>query len=186
VRKIEVKEYDPCWAEDFQRLKCYLDDALAGLDYRIEHVGSTSVPGLSAKPVIDINILVRSTGELKKVISALEKAGYEHRGDLGIAGREAFGVTADGGIVTEIVHNLYACVDGVPAVRNHLILRDYLKEHPDKAAEYGALKKKLAEKYPHDIDAYIEGKTDFIVSVLETCGFDAEDLDEITEANRKK
>ncbi len=186
MRTIIVRDYDPLWAEDFQRLKRYLDNVLAGLDYRIEHVGSTSVPGLAAKPVIDMDILVRSAGELKKVIPALEKAGYEYRGDLGLEGREAFGVKNKKGAIPEIVHNLYACIDGIPAVRNHLILRDYLRAHPDAAAEYGALKKKLAEIYPHDIDAYVEGKTEFITSILKNGGFDDDELEEISEANRKK
>jgi len=89
-RRIEVVEHDPAWKERFEALQAALSPAIAGIDARIEHVGSTSVPGLAAKPVIDADIILQDVADLPAVIAGLAALGYRHLGDLGITGREAF------------------------------------------------------------------------------------------------
>src|SRR5688500_3749321 len=90
-----VVAYDPVWAQLFESLREHLLDLLVGLDVGIEHVGSTAVPGLAAKPIVDIDVVVPSPEEISDVVRRLESGGYVHRGDLGIAGREAFDVPPD-------------------------------------------------------------------------------------------
>jgi GrpB-like predicted nucleotidyltransferase (UPF0157 family) len=103
-----------------------------------------------------------------------------HRGDLGVEGREAF--DSPGGPPR---HHLYACASRSVALANHLTVRDYLRTHPDTAREYGDLKKRLALESPHDIDHYVEGKTDFILGILRAAGFSPARLDAIERVNRK-
>ena len=180
--KIIVVEYNPKWAEQFTELRnlllCYVneEDIIS-----IEHVGSTSIVGLKAKPIIDLDIIVADEERMKKVIAQLAKLGYEHIGDLGVKGREAFkrppeNILTDGTGRKWFGHHLYVCQTGSVGLRNHLALRDHLRAHPAKVVEYGNLKQDLAKKYPYDIDAYIEGKTDFITNILIEMGLDENDL----------
>ena len=136
--------------------------------------------GLAAKPVIDIDIIVDSQESSSSVIKSLEKLGYKHLGDLGIADREAFAKTS-----TLSDHNLYVCRNGSLAVRNHLALRDVLRSNPDSAYEYGELKKKLARRHERDMDAYVEGKTKFILGLLKDSGFTQLELSNISGVNKK-
>nr|MCR5695084.1 GrpB family protein [Clostridia bacterium] len=90
TKHVVVLPYDEQWKQDFLMIKNELISALGQLAMRIEHVGSTSVEGLSAKPIIDIDVVIKDYTVLEEVISALGAIGYRHEGDLGIAGREAF------------------------------------------------------------------------------------------------
>jgi GrpB-like predicted nucleotidyltransferase (UPF0157 family) len=182
-RQIVVVDYDPDWPRTFETLRRRIWPAIAGVAESIEHVGSTAVPGLAAKPIIDMTIVVPPlpSGEaMATVISRLAAAGYRHQGDWGISGREAF-TTAE----NSPAHHLYACVRGNLGLRNHLAIRDHLRKHPDKARQYGELKKQLAAAHHHDIDAYIEGKTDFLISILRQSDLTADDLAAIVAINRK-
>ncbi len=186
---ITIEAYSPGWASDFRRLEAVYRKSLAGLFDDIQHVGSTSVPGLAAKPIIDIDIIISDGRPLPEIVRKLETLGYEHRGNLGISDREAFRrssgmVPVDGAGATWPKHNLYVCPAGSISLRNHLALRDFLRGNPDRAAAYGALKKQLALQYPGDIDSYIEGKTAFITAILEEVGFDAHSIGLITAENR--
>lgn len=158
---ITISPYSPQWPEDFAALKANIWPAVAAESIDIQHVGSTSVPELCAKPIIDIDIIVADRSRLAKVIRALAGIGYRHLGDLGIPGREAFK-----GDDQAISHHLYACLAGSPALKNHLTLRDHLRSHPADREAYGALKRNLARTFPHDIDSYIDGKTAFIEGIL--------------------
>ena len=120
---------------------------MADLATAIEHVGSTAVPGLAAKPIIDLTVVVPTHAEVAAAIERLSTLGYVHRGSLGIDGREAF--DADARLPR---HHLYLCARDSVALANHLTVRDYLRRHPETADEYGALKKRLAQAFPHDID----------------------------------
>ena len=133
MRTITVVEYDPSWPEEFQRLRSRVWPAVQAVALAVEHVGSTAVPGLAAKPVIDVSVVVHSQSDLPSVIEGLAKLGYVHRGDLGIAGREAF----DSPPVPPAspAHNLYACAQDSLALANHLAVRDHLRMHPDAAKE---------------------------------------------------
>lgn len=126
----------------------------------IEHVGSTSVPGLAAKPVIDIDIVAHSRDAVMSSIRALETIGYRHVGDLDIPGREAMREPAN-----DPRHHMYVCArDAVPLIE-HLTFRDYLRANPSKAAEYAALKRQLATRFD-DVNDYAEAKTDFVRACL--------------------
>ena len=179
-RRIEVVDYDPSWPDAFENLRSILWPALADVASSIEHVGSTSVPGLAAKPIIDISIVVPESSGVQIGISCLATLGYVHRGDLGIKGREAF--TNPDGLPR---HNLYLCPRDSVALANHLALRNYLRTHAEAAREYGELKKRLAQLFPGDIDSYIDGKTTMLLTMLRAAGFPAEQLQEIERVNRK-
>lgn len=179
--KIIVVDYDPAWPETFERLRSGILPHVQDVATTIEHVGSTSVPGLAAKPIIDMTIVVPTAAAIPTVISRLAAIGYQHRGDLGVTGREAFIRPP-----TTPVHHLYACVAGNEALCNHLAVRDHLRSNPASAQAYGDLKKQLALRFADDIDSYIDGKTDFILSILVGAGFSGEQIDRIRSINGKK
>ncbi len=176
---ILVVDYDPAWPSVFQGLRAHVAPAVSRMAIGIEHVGSTAVPGLAAKPVIDMSIVVASEDDLTSTIERLATLGYRHRGDLGVEGREAF--DTPGGLPP---HHLYLCPAGSLGLRNQLAVRDHLRSHPEDAVAYGDLKKKLATRFPADIDAYIDGKTDFILGILAQTDLDLEELTRIEQANR--
>src|SRR4051812_34275182 len=169
--QVIVVDYDPSWPELFEQLHASIWPCVRELATSIEHVGSTSVEGLAAKPVIDMVIVVPTASAIGPVIERLATLGYRHRGDLGVPGREAF-TRPDG----TPAHHLYACVEGNRGLRNHLAVRDYLRRNPPAARDYGALKKQLAARFPNDIDGYVEGKSDFILEILARSGFSRGEL----------
>lgn len=188
MTKILIENYSPQWAETFQQLKTVYLTNLGNLVSDIQHVGSTSVVGLAAKPIIDIDIIIDDPQKLDAVIEKLAVLGYEHRGDLGIKDREAFKRSSeqtpfDGSFRIWEKHHLYVCLLGSISLNNHLAFRDFLRNHADKAKEYGSLKKNLAQKYPFDIDLYVDGKTSFIINILQLAGFVQTDLDDIVKSN---
>ena len=131
----------------------------------IEHVGSTSVEGLSAKPIIDIDIVIDQNFE--EVRQALESIGYIYEGDLGISGREAFKYQNKPHLMA---HHLYVCNRDNEELRWHIKFRDYLRQHKEDRDKYSAIKKEMAFKYPEDIDFYIEGKQPVILEIYKKCG----------------
>jgi GrpB-like predicted nucleotidyltransferase (UPF0157 family) len=178
---VTVVDYDPSWPAQFEKLRSRIWQAAGDIAVSVEHVGSTAVPGLAAKPIIDVDVVVASMPDVGRVIARLAGLGYAHRGDLGIAGREAF--QSPPGLPT---HHLYVCVRGSAALNNHLAVRDGLRGNSHTAAKYGALKKHLAERSPMDVDGYIAGKTDFLLGMLREAGFPEDVLTAIGEANRRK
>ena|ERR1700740_280950 len=178
--KIEVVDYDPRWPKTFELLRSRILTALGDIALSVEHVGSTSVLGLSAKPIVDISIVVSERSDVQTAISRLATLGYVHRGDLGIEGREAFS-NPDG----LPMHHLYLCPRDSVALANHLAIRNYLRTNPEAAREYGELKKRLAERFPDDIDGYVDGKTTMLLTMLRATGFPPEQFREIERANRK-
>ncbi|MCY4043576.1 MAG: GrpB family protein [Cellvibrionales bacterium] len=178
--QVEVKPYDPVWRQWFQTIATLLATHLDGIHCLIEHIGSTSVEGLAAKPIIDIDILLEDTADFDTVKSRLMALGYEYKGNLGLNGREMFKDA-----LAVYPHNLYVCDPDALAVKNHLAFKDYLKTHPESVEAYGALKKDLAKRHPGDVDAYCEAKSEFIGSILKRCRFDAGELHRIKEANKR-
>ena len=179
-RAIVVVDYDPAWPAVFERLCARIWPVVRDVALEIEHLGSTSVPGLAAKPIIDMSLVVASAAEVPLAIERLATMGYEHRGDLGIAGREAFN-NPDG----LPAHHLYLCSRDSLGLANPLAVRDYLRSHPQTAQEYGDLKKSLAREFPRDIISYVDGKTDLILGILRQRGFSPEQLAEVERVNRK-
>lgn len=178
-RIIQVVDYDPEWSQQFCRLRESIWPLVSDLAITVEHVGSTSVPGLAAKPVIDMDIVIPSRNELSETVVRLGSLGYQHRGNLGIEDREAFWTPK--GFPS---HNLYVCPSASTALRNHLTLRNHLRSHPSDVAAYATLKKALAERFPGDIGRYVDGKSEFILSLLVQYGFRAEQLGLIRSANQ--
>ena len=180
MKTIVVVEYDPAWPAIFEQLESHIWPVLTDVALTVEHVGSTSVPGLTAKPIIDLTVVVPTDADIPIATERLGTLGYVHRGNLGVEGREAF-YSPDG----VPAHHLYLCPRDSLALMNHLLVRDYLRANPEMAREYGELKKRLAREFPHDIDSYIEGKTDFILKILRAADFPADKLDNIDRINRK-
>jgi GrpB-like predicted nucleotidyltransferase (UPF0157 family) len=159
---IIVVDYDPHWPATFEILRSNLAEALGSLAAAIEHIGSTAVPDLAAKPIIDIDVLLKSASDLPLVIQRLASLGYAHRGDLGVAGREAFAAPS-----AAPSHHLYVCPPESQEYRRHLALRDYLRSHSAEAAAYGNLKRSLAFRFREDRSAYLAGKSEFIELLLQ-------------------
>ncbi len=179
MKTIIVTDYDAAWPQSFEQIRAYLWPAVQDIASTIEHVGSTSVPGLAAKPIIDIDIVIPDATLIGEMVKRLEPLGYLHQGDLGIAGRDAFRQQN-----TLPKHHLYVCPAGSLGLQNHLIVRDYLRTHPEVRQAYGDLKKRLAVTFPTDIDRYIDGKTDLILAILQEGSLSAEQLASIQAANR--
>ena len=175
---IVVVPYDPEWPARFAAIRARIEPALGDSAIAIEHVGSTSVPGLAAKPVIDIDVVVASLRDVPVAIERLATVGYRHRGDLTVTGREAFW-SPEG----SVPHHLYVCPSGVLPLRNHLALRHHLRTHPEAVAAYGELKLRLAAELD-DVDAYIEAKTPLILGFLAAEGLSEDELGAIDGVNR--
>ena len=156
-----VTEYDPRWPEAFERLRDRLDAALVGVAHGTEHVGSTAVRGLAAKPIIDVDVVVADETAVGPAVKALAAAGWQHEGDLGIKGREAFLPPADAAY-----HHLYVVAAGSQPHRDHIDFRDFLRTHPGQAARYGALNRRLAALLETDREAYVDGKADLVAELL--------------------
>lgn len=185
MEKIIVVPYDKKWKSEFEKAAKFYEGILQNIDIKIEHVGSTSVEGLWAKPILDIDIIVGNSSDSKKVIEALSSVGYIHVGDYGVPGREAFKYLEDNEYVDWMTHHLYVCLDGTENLTNHLLLRKHLRKNKDAVEAYGAIKRELANKYPDDIHSYIDGKTELITKFLEAEGMDTVALKRITTINTK-
>ena len=159
-RAIKIVQYDPNWVEEFRMYASKLNTALGELAVSIEHIGSTSVIGLAAKPIIDIDVIISSRIVLEKVIETLASIDYIHQGSLGIPGREAF-VKAE-----EKRLHLYVCSIDTPNLHNHLIFRDYLRTHLNEVKAYSELKQQLALQHYNNREMYTESKTKFIDNIL--------------------
>ncbi|MBP1990600.1 GrpB family protein [Paenibacillus eucommiae] len=163
TRVIEVVPYDPAWKTEFEKIKAKIDSCIGDLILTIEHVGSTSVEGLCAKPIIDLDVVMDSYDLLPSIIERLEEAGYEYQGNLGVEGREAFNRTFDDGFMK---YHLYVCPKDGKGYLEHIAFRDYLRGHPADRDAYSALKLHLASQFRHDIDQYCDHKTEFVTAIL--------------------
>lgn len=165
-RPVIVLPYDPSWLEEFQKICDHLWPAIQHITDRIEHVGSTAVPGLAAKPVIDLDVVISRNQLFPAVKAALESLGYWHIGDQGILGREAFKYDPDKK-PNLMRHHLYVCAADSAELKRHLALRDHLRAHPVDRDAYAAVKFAAAQAHPDDIDGYIEAKSPFIRAILD-------------------
>lgn len=185
---VVVTPYNPEWEAAFASLRDALLPILRRLPVAIEHVGSTSVPGLAAKPIIDIDVVAPDESVRTAAVAALVKAGYLDEGERGVVGRTAFKPSAPhiplGASPPPFVHHLYVVVATSEAWENHRLLRDYLRTHPEAVKRYAALKTELAKQYPDDRDAYGAGKTALIVSLLRDAGMDEAAAARIAAWNR--
>ncbi|HEX5115217.1 MAG TPA: GNAT family N-acetyltransferase [Pseudonocardiaceae bacterium] len=156
-----VVDYDPSWPAVFDQLRRPVAAAVGDLALAIEHVGSTSVPGLAAKPIIDMDVVAGQASDVPELIGRLASLGYRHNGDQGVPGREAFQEPA--GLPP---HHLYVVVAGTAPHTDHVLFRDYLRGHPDAVARYTARKRGLAELLAVDRTAYVDAKADVVTDIL--------------------
>ncbi len=154
-----VIPYDPNWLRDFTQEAAVLRTTLGNAVFAIHHIGSTSIPGMRAKPIIDILVEVRALDELDARSEAMRMLGYEVMGAYGIEGRRYFRKVNDMGVRT---HHVHAFETGSPHIGRHLAFRDYLIAHPKKAEEYSVLKTNMTAGGTTSWDAYIDGKDPFI------------------------
>ena len=155
--KIEIVTYSEDWPDVFEKEKVAILSKAAQAIVAIHHIGSTAVPGLSAKPIIDILIETPSLEIFDKHSAAFESLGYEGLGEMGISGRRYF---RKGG--ENRTHQIHAFATGDPGLPRHLAFRDYLRAHPEVCQEYDELKCKVVETCEQDIDKYCDGKNGFI------------------------
>ena len=155
---IVIAEYDPTWPGEFERIRARAANAVGDVTVAIEHVGSTAVPGLPAKPVIDLVVVVEPQ-DLQIAVERLVAIGYVHQGNLGVEGREAFRVPEG-----ERRHHLYVSPTDSEELRAQLAFRDRLRESPSLRSEYDALKRDLAVRFRDDRMAYTDAKSDFVIA----------------------
>jgi len=167
VRKVVVVPYNPEWLSQFQAEAEQLSEILGGNVLSIDHIGSTAIPGLYAKPTIDILIVVQSHDQLDDRNDSLEALGYVPKGENGIAGRRYFKKPAG----DAHLYHLHAFEQGHAAIIQHLNFRDYLRAHPEAAKAYQVLKLKLAERFPYEAQRYTEGKANFIETINAKAAF---------------
>lgn len=177
--RINIEKYNIEWPKTFELIKKTIWPEISDVAISIEHVGSTSVPDLAAKPVIDVDIVVETVRASNEVITRLQKFGYVHLGDMGVSGRQAFKRPAD-----SFKHNLYVCLNSSTAFKNHILLRNHLRTNPQVREQYGNLKMRLAEEFAGNIDGYCEAKTPFILQILGSQGLSSTELLEISDANK--
>jgi GrpB-like predicted nucleotidyltransferase (UPF0157 family) len=149
----------PDWANRYLAEAAVLRVALGAGEFEVHHIGSTAVPGIHAKPIIDLLLEVGSLNWLDDRTARLTDLGYEALGECGIPGRRYFRKSDEQGNRT---HQVHAFETGSPGSRRHLAFRDYLRNHPEVAAEYSLLKQRLAAKCEHQIETYMDGKDPFI------------------------
>ena len=169
TKKVIVLPYDSGWASAFEAVKQEIVEALGDLIIGVEHVGSTSVRGMSAKPCIDLDVVIRDRSLFGAVVEKLAAVGYIHEGDLGIRDREAFRYADKPHLMT---HHLYVCPQDSEELRRHMVFRDFLRSDPEAARKYSQVKETAAELFPEDIDKYMEYKSACIRELYGRCGLE--------------
>ena len=163
TREVVVCDYDSEWPRWYESVARYVWPGIRDVALRIDHVGSTSVPDLAAKPVIDIDVVVALQADVTPAIDRLAKIGYRWRGDLGVHGREAFESPPGTDLPP---HNLYLVVENCRAYMDHWLLRDLLREDSGARERYAALKRYNAQHADGDIDVYVAAKADLVAELL--------------------
>ena len=165
--KVIVLPYDTAWKTAFEEIKKELEEAIGDLIIGIEHVGSTAVEGLSAKPCIDIDVIIRDYSIFDAVVCKLKTIGYIHEGDLGIKDREAFKYSDKPHLLN---HHLYVCPQDSEELHRHITFRDFLRSNPEAVKKYSLSKETAAQLFPDSIDQYIEYKSPCIEELYKMCG----------------
>jgi len=170
-RNIVLADYDPTWPEMFEEERARLQAAIGEWAVAIEHVGSTAIPGIAAKPVIDIGVALRSYDDAPKCITPLVEMGYQCLGEYGIPGRIFFRKRTDAPLPGQThsgvgrTHQVHMYAEGHSEYVQHILFRDYIRSHPIDARDYEQLKRRLAAEYD-DVEAYAQAKSDFVQRIL--------------------
>lgn len=167
TKRVMVLPYDDAWESAFEEIKTEIENAVSDLIVGIQHVGSTSVKGLSAKPCIDVDVIIKDYSVFDEIVSKLASIGYIHEGDLGIKDREAFKYTDKPHLMT---HHLYVCPQYSEELHRHITFRNFLRSNAEAVRKYSLVKETAAELFPNDIDQYIEYKSPCIEELYKQCG----------------
>jgi GrpB-like predicted nucleotidyltransferase (UPF0157 family) len=160
---VSVEPYNHIWKIEFHKIRQMLEASIGDLIIAVEHVGSTAVEGLAAKPILDIDVVMESYAVFPAIRERLAAIGFVHEGDLGLAGREAFKRT----FVDEFMpYHLYVCPKDSRELHRHIAFRDYLRCHPGDVKAYGDLKSQLAESHRTDIGGYMQGKAALVAEIF--------------------
>ena len=165
--RVIVVPYDEAWRSDFEEIKKEIEGAVGELIIDTLHVGSTSVEGLSAKPCIDVDVVIEDYEVFDAVVRKLEAIGYIHEGNLGIKDREAFKYADKSHLMT---HHLYVCPRDSEELHRHIAFRDFLRKNPEAVKEYSMVKEKAAALFPDEIEQYIAFKAPCIEELYKECG----------------
>jgi len=160
LRKVEVSSHKEEWLSMFQVESEKIKGIFGNLVLSVHHIGSTAIPNIKAKPVIDIMIEVVNICEVDKFNHQMEQLGYIAYGENGIPNRRFFSKGGD-----NRTHHVHIFEQGNSEITRHIAFRDYMIAHPEEAQKYSQLKQSLADKYPTNIEMYIEGKNDYIKSI---------------------
>lgn len=186
--QLQLEPYNPQWKTEFEKLQQVLAIILKDIPVTIEHIGSTAIPGMIAKPILDIDIIPEKEESLPFILKLLEEAGYISKGEQGVPGRFAFRqmnsftpVASSG--IEWMPHHLYVCFANSLALKNHLVFRDALLSDQTIANNYYQLKKKLLNEKGMTREVYNKRKTEFVLSVLACKGLTEEELIAIRKAN---
>jgi len=161
MRLIEVVPYDPRWRVLFERVAGELVEVFGEEIVAIHHVGSTAIPNISAKPIIDVLVEVRSIERIDEFNPEMAERGYLPKGEFGIRGRRFF-IKGD---EEQRTHHIHVFQTGNPELERHIAFRDYMIAHPEEAKAYSRLKQELVRRFPHDIEGYMAGKDEFIKKI---------------------
>jgi GrpB-like predicted nucleotidyltransferase (UPF0157 family) len=161
-RKVQLSHYKPEWKELYKKERKLLRSSIGKYILDIQHVGATSIPGVVAKPIIDIAIGVKSLSIVKRLIKPLKELGYEYKGTAGVPGRHFF----PKGSERNRTHYLHMERLGSKNWKNHILFRDYLRRHKEAVKEYNKLKEKLAKEYKNERESYTAKKSVFIQKIL--------------------
>lgn len=166
-REVELVPHNPEWSQLADEEAKQILEQLSIPVIGIYHIGSTSIPGIKAKPILDFVMEVADLDEVIQSAEALEELGYISKGEYGIPGRQFFTKDTNG----ERSHHLHVFQKGHPDIERHLVFRDFLRANPEAAHEYEIIKEKLAKRFPRESGSYTEAKTDFILSMDEVARY---------------
>ena len=169
IAKVVVLPYNVQWKDDFEKIKSEIINAIGDSIIGVEHVGSTSVEGMSAKPCIDIDVIIKDYSAFDIIVSRLEMIGYIYEGNLGIEDREAFKYFNKPHLRT---HHLYVCPQKSEELYRHITFRDFLRSNVDAVKKYSYVKETAARLFPHDIEKYMEYKSPCIEELYTLSGLE--------------
>ena len=167
--EVTIVEYNPAWPAMFEEEKARLLDAAGTWIDDVQHVGSTAVPGLAAKPIIDIMIAIYNLADVEKCVAPIESLGYGYMGEYGLPERHFFRKPPPDGWIGR-THHIHMVLRDSNQWVNQVHFRDYLRAHPEARQRYQDLKRELAEQFGSDRFAYTDAKQEFIFAILRKAG----------------
>jgi GrpB-like predicted nucleotidyltransferase (UPF0157 family) len=162
TRKVEIVPHDPNWQGVFEAESQQVTAALGNNAIAIHHIGSTAIPPIHAKPIVDMLVAVTDIFKVDENNASMQALGYEVMGEFGIVGRRFFRKDNNRGTRT---HHIHTFEISSAQIDRHLAFRDYMRSHPEDAQKYSELKQYLAQEYPQDIAGYMDGKDEFIKEI---------------------